>query len=259
MYEDILNVIYNYAFSNKLPDNKFIDTILNIVVDDVIAGYIMNVDYDYQSLSLASYAYERRMLRFNADMIALQYINLYPAYMYNRNKIFLDKSLFICLGVIEVIFHELEHVLQSKKINILPEDDFERKLLEIGTIAVDVYPGLYENNHDLFSIERDANINSSKKIKNILALDDLSSNRIKRFFNNRYNKLLNEYYSETNYPLLKFLTTVQGKLAYGDIPIISDNTEMILEETKKNLSFDERVLWGLPLDKGEQRKLRKVK
>ena len=87
MYEDILNVIYNYAFSNKLPDNKFIDTILNIVVDDVIAGYIMNVDYDYQSLSLASYAYERKMLRFNADMIALQYINLYPAYMYNRNKI----------------------------------------------------------------------------------------------------------------------------------------------------------------------------
>ena len=52
---------------------------------------------------------------------------------------------------------------------------------------------------------------------------------------------------------------MQGKLAYGDIPIISDNTEMILEETKKNLSFDERVLWGLPLDKGEQRKLRKVK
>ena len=109
------------------------------------------------------------------------------------------------MGVIEVIFHELEHVLQSKKINILPEDDFERKLLEIGTIAVDVYPGLYESNHDLFSIEREANINSSKKIKNILALDDLSSNRIKRFFNNRYNKLLNEYYSETNYPLLKFL------------------------------------------------------
>lgn len=256
MYEDILNVIYNYAFSNKLPDNKFIDTILNIVVDDVIAGYIMNVDYDYKGLLLASY--ENRILRFNISMITLQYINLYPV-MHNRNKIFFDKRLFILLGVIEVIFHELEHVLQSKKINILPEDDFERKLLEIGTIAVDVYPGLYENNHDLFSIEREANINSSKKIKNILTLDDLSSNRIKRFFNNRYNKLLNEYYSETNYPLLKFLTTVQGRLAYGDIPIISDNTEMILEETKKNLSFDERVLWGLPLDKGEQRKLRKVK
>lgn len=256
MYEDILNVIHSYVFSNKLPDDKFIDTILNIVVDDVIAGYIMNVDYDYKGLLLASY--ENRILRFNISMITLQYINLYPV-MHNRNKIFFDKRLFILLGVIEVIYHELEHVLQVKKNIILPEDNFEKKLIEISYTTIRECPNLYKKDHDLCSIEREANIKSCKKIKDILTLDDLASDKIRKHFNNRYNKQLNKYYSDTDYPLLKFLTATEGKLAYGDIPITSDNTEIILEETKKNLSFDERVLWGLPLDKTEQRKLRKVK
>lgn len=259
MYEEILNIIYNYAFNYKLPDVKFIDSVLDIIVDKELGEYITRVEHNYQSFALASYLYENKILRFNLDMILIQYSNFYQVHkrMYGMDDF--NKYLYICLSVLEIIFHELEHVIQSKKTNTLLVDDFERQLIEISTIAVEVYPDLYDKRHDLFFIEREANIKSCKKIKEVLALCESSSRGIKSNFNKRYNQLVNKYYSYDNYPLLTFLNITHGKLSYYDFPIEKYNTERILASTKENLSFEDRVLMGLPLDKKEYHRLRRLK
>lgn len=259
MYEEILNIIYNYAFNYKLPDVKFIDSVLDVIIDKELKKYIKNVEHNYQSFALASYLYENKILRFNIDMIIVQYSNFYQAHKKIYDIDDFNKYLYMCLSVLEIIFHEVEHVVQSKKINTLPVDDFERQLIEISTIAVEVYPDLYDKRHDLFFIERDANIKSCQKIKEMISLCESSPRSIRNNFNKRYNQLVNKYYSYDNYPLLMFLDITHGKLSYNDLPIEEYNTERILASTKDNLSFEDRVLMGLPLDRKEYHKLRRLK
>ncbi len=75
-----------------------------------------------------------------------EHSSIYEIYrrIYDTSSDYFDKYLFICLSVLEVIFHEIEHVIQNKKANTLPQDNFERQLIEINTIAIEVYPSVYK-------------------------------------------------------------------------------------------------------------------
>lgn len=261
MYDKILDIIYNYAFNSKLPDVEFIDSILSIIIDKDLIKYINKVDYSYKNIDLASYQYESGILKFNLNMIIDYYTNYYSQNrkIYHNDMNSFDKYLYMCLNVIEIVYHEIEHVIQNKKINTLSKDDFRRQLIETSFIAVEVYPNLYEKRHDLFSIEREANIRSCEEIKKILALCEVSPKSIKKNFSKRYNQLINKYYSKDNYPLLEFLTIIRGKLSYNNNSIEAYNTNEILTSTKADFSFNDRVLLGLPLDKKEYHKLKKIK
>lgn len=252
MYKEVLDVIYKYTFNKEFPNSYFIDHILDIIIDnDELDDYIKDIEYNYQSSALASYFYENKILKFNTDKILEESINLYQIY----NKIYDNDSFneyfFLCLSFLDVIYHEVEHVIQNKKMNTYNDDSFEKELIYINNIAVDVYPRLYKKYHDLFSIEREANINSCNKIRSIISNSEIYFKYSKNIFDKKYNKLISEYYTKNSFPLLKFLTIIRVKLLYDDILINKNNTNIILKRTKKNMSLEDRIIKGLPLDKHE--------
>lgn len=254
MYEEILNIICTYTINKKVPDDSFIDSIISIIIkEERLIEYVKNIDYNYQNVALASYFYESRILKFNINKILKDYSSIYEINkrIYNTSSDYFDKYLFICLSVLEVIFHEIEHIIQNKKVNTLPQDNFERQLIEISLIAAEVYPSIYKKHHDLFSIEREANITSCNKIRAYLKISEITTKYFMSIFNSKYNRLINEYYSKNNCPLLEFLTITGGKLSYNGIPITRNNTNKILMKTKRSLSLEERLIKGLPLNKEE--------
>ena len=256
MYEEILNIIYTYTIKKRVPDDNFIDNIVSIIIrEERLIEYVKDIDYSYQSCSLvlASYFYESRILKFNMNKMFKEHSSIYEIYrrIYDTSSDYFDKYLFICLSVLEVILHEIEHVMQNKKVNTLPQDNFERQLIEINTIAIEVYPSVYKKHHDLFSIEREANITSCDKIRTYLRISEFTTKYFMNIFNSKYNRLINEYYSKNNCPLLEFLTITGGKISYNDIPINRNNTNKILMKTKRSLSLEERLIKGLPLNKEE--------
>lgn len=254
MYEELLNIIYTYTINKKVPDDNFIDSIMSIIIkEEKLIEYVKDIDYNYQNIALASYFYESRILKFNINKMIKDYSDIYKIHkrIYDTSSDYFDKYLFICLSVLEVIFHEIEHVIQNKKANTLPQDSFERKLIEINNIAIEVYPSVYKKHHDLFSIEREANIISCNKIRTFLDMSEITTRYIINVFNSKYNRLIKEYYSKNSCPLLELLTITGGKISYSGIPITRNNTNKILMKTKRSLSLEERLIKGLPLNKEE--------
>lgn len=254
MYEELLNIIYTYTINKKVPDDNFIDSIISIIIkEEKLIEYVKDIDYNYQNIALASYFYESRILKFNINKMIKDYSDIYKIHkrIYDTSSDYFDKYLFICLSVLEVIFHEIEHVIQNKKANTLPQDSFERKLIEINNIAIEVYPSVYKKHHDLFSIEREANIISCNKIRTFLDMSEITTKYFMNIFNSKYNRLIKEYYSKNSCPLLELLTITGGKISYSGISITRNNTNKILMKTKRNLSLEERLIKGLPLNKEE--------
>lgn len=254
MYEEILNIIYTYTINKKVPDDNFIDSIISIIIkEEKLIEYVKDIDCNYQNVALASYFYKSRVLKFNMNKMFKEHSSIYEIYrrIYDTSSDYFDKYLFICLSVLEVIFHEIEHVIQNKKVNTLPQDNFERQLIEINTIAIEVYPSVYKKHHDLFSIEREANITSCDKIRTYLRISEITTKYFMNIFNSKYDRLINEYYSKNSCPLLEFLTITGGKILYNGIPITRNNTNKILMKTKRSLSLGERLIKGLPLNKEE--------
>ena len=234
MYEELLNIINTYTINKKVPDDNFIDSIISIIIkEEKLIEYVKDIDYNYQNIALASYFYESRILKFNINKMIKDYSDIYKIHkrIYDTSSDYFDKYLFICLSVLEVIFHEIEHVIQNKKANTLPQDSFERKLIEINNIAIEVYPSVYKKHHDLFSIEREANIISCNKIRTFLDMSEITTRYIINVFNSKYNRLIKEYYSKNSCPLLELLTITGGKISYNGIPITRNNTNKILMKT----------------------------
>ena len=243
MYVELLNIIYTYTINKKVPDDNFIDSIISIIIrEEKLIEYVKDIDYNYQNIALASYFYESRILKFNINKMIKDYSDIYKIHkrIYDTSSDYFDKYLFICLSVLEVIFHEIEHVIQNKKVNTLPQDNFERKLIEINNIAIEVCPSVYKKHHDLFSIEREANIISCNKIRTYLRISEITTKYFMNVFNSKY-----------SCPLLDLLTITGGKISYSGISITRNNTNKILMKTKRNLSLEERLIKGLPLNKEE--------
>ena len=53
-----------------------------------------------------------------------------------------------------------------------------------------VYPSVYKKHHDLFSIEREANIISCNKIRTFLDMSEITTRYIINVFNSKYNRLI---------------------------------------------------------------------
>ena len=103
MYEEILNIIYTYTINKKIPDDKFIDSIISIIIrEERLIEYVKDIDYSYQNVALASYFYKSRVLKFNMNKMFKEHSSIYEIYrrIYDTSSDYFDKYLFICLSVL---------------------------------------------------------------------------------------------------------------------------------------------------------------
>lgn len=250
MYQEILEIIFYYSANYRLPDKTFIEKIISLVVSyEKLDKYIASINYNYDGS--ASYGYISRILKFNIstiiDEINKDYIFYSGIYNLNENSCLFNKYLFICFKAVIFILHELEHCKQIKRTETASTDDFEKNIIDNNLNILSINPELYKKEHDLFLIERMANIRSYREVNEILKLDTSLPMFISDIFNKNYVCLLVDNYSKQSYPLLEYVNTVGSLILYDDIFVNQKNTNKILKKSKKVLSIDDRLLYGLPL------------
>lgn len=258
MYQEILEIIFRYSANYRLPDKVFIEKIISLVFSyEKLNKYITSINYNY--CGTASYGYISRTLSFNINTIIdkiNEYYNFYSGiYNLNENSCLFDKYLFTCFSTIACILHELEHCKQLKKSETASTDDFEKNIIDNNLNILSINPELYKKEHDLFLIERMANIRSYKEVIKILKLDTSLPVFIGNIFDKNYNCLVLNNYSKQTYPLLEYVNTVGTLILYDDIFVNQKNTSKILKKSKKVLSIDDRLLYGLPLSNIEFNKI----
>ena len=182
---------------------------------------------------------------------------------------------------LRMVLHELEHVNQEKILEDRKEDT-EYELVKLnnyhyiypsfmkksdagiidtikGTIKLYKYGRYYYKNHDIAPVERLANIKSYNETYNIFkGLDKEKLGRAYdefRYFS--YQEL--DYFlkcgyklngDKTNSPSVDYLSGIK------DLKYIVN--EYDFDEASKNLSFEERVLYGLSLSKEEYDNIEKL-
>lgn len=250
MYQEILEIIFYYSANYKLPDKAFIEKIISLVVSyEKLDKYITSINYNYDGS--ASYGYISKILKFNIstiiDEINKDY-NFYSGiYNLNENSCLFNKYLFICFKAVIFILHELEHCKQIKRSETASTDDFEKNIIDNNLNILSINPELYKKEHNLFLIERMASIRSYREVNEILKLDTSLPIFISDIFNKNYICLLVYNYSKQSYPLLEYVNTTRSLILYDDIFVNQKNTSKILKKSKKVLSIDDRLLYGLPI------------
>lgn len=254
--EEVLDIIFRSSINYRPPDRYFIERIVTLIASyDDLEEYIKGIYYD--CYAVAVYYYESGILKFNITKIINELEKIYDNNSFSKcsNDYILNKYLFIYLRLMEIIFHELEHIKQKKKLDNSREDNLENQLINISLIAREVYLDLYDNKHSLFSIERIANIKSCKRILELLKLDTSIPEFIYNNFYFRYCYLVSEYYSSNSFPILEFVNATKGRITYQDILFCEKNTNKILKKTRNNFSFIDRITFGLPVTKSELDKI----
>lgn len=253
MYEKLLNIIYTYTFNYKLPDIDFVNEVINIAIDnDDLSSFVNDVSYNYEYT--ASYGFISKTLRFNINNIIRcikKSLNFYSdAYDLKQIRLF-EKYVYVCYEFVYTILHELEHIKQIKLLDTSEENTFETTLIQNNIDMLSINPDLYKKEHDLFPIERMAIINSNSKIIEMLKLDGDVFFILNNIYVNRYNSFVTQYYSNGRFPLLEYVNATDSSLYYEDLLIDKNNTKKILKRVKKDISFEDRVLMGLPITQKE--------
>ena len=258
MYQEILEIIFYYSANYRLPDKVFIEKIISLVVSyEKLDKYINSIDYNYDGS--ASYGYISKILKFNIstiiDEINKEYNFYSDIYNLNENSCLFNKYLFICFNTVTFILHELEHCKQIRRSETESTDDFEKNIIDNNLKILSINPEIYKKEHNLFPIERMANINSTSKLIEILKIDSDFSSFINEVFNKDYNWFITRYYIYNKIPLLEYINITRSSLYYEDILINKENSKKLLRRVKKEVSLDDRILFGLPITKKELTKI----
>lgn len=262
MYIELLNIIYTYVFNYKEPDKPFLENVLDIVINnDNLREFIKDINYncdcnyDYN----AAYVVTSKILKFNITNILEDAKRVFSlrkrAYELGTNISDLEKYIYLSLTFILTVLHELEHVRQIKTLETTHENTFEKILIQNSLDILSINPDFYEKKYNLFPIERMANINSTGKLIEMLRLDNDFSSFANKNFNNEYEWAITQYYIYGRIPLLEYINITRSSLYYEDILINKENSKKLLRRVKKEVSLDNRILFGLPITKKELTKI----
>lgn len=260
MYIELLNIIYTYVFNYKEPDKHFLENVLDIVINkDNLREFIKDIDYNCDGN--AAYNLPSKILKFNVNNILEDAKNCFNfrickrVYESGMNIGDLEKYIYLCSIFILTILHELEHVKQIRTLETANGNTFEKSLIQNDLDILSINPDFYKKEHDLFPIERMANINSTSKLIEILKIDSDFSSFINEAFNKDYNWFITRYYIYNKIPLLEYINITRSSLYYEDILINKENSKKLLRRVKNEVSLDNRILFGLPITKKELTKI----
>lgn len=114
---------------------------------------------------------------------------------------------------------------------------------------------IYEKEHDLFPNERMAIINSCVRINEMLKYDDYASSFIGNIYSQRYKFAITQYYLDKKVPLIEYTNAVGTSIYYDNVFVSNENTNKLLTRVKKDILFENRVLFGLPISNNELNKM----
>ena len=274
--EKIAKLIYDYSINKKFADNNFTETVISLCINTLnINDYVMKHDIISLEEGCAFYSINKKSILI--DITSIKNLSLNKIESDSINDIQTsDMEMYtkVNLKVVYMILHELTHAYQYKKC-LEGNNDLEKALLELSlesnlvqlrkekisnqkAMFYTKQQEFYQNHLYYLTIpsERMANINALKFVydtsmylpndlnKNITIYNEASllTGKIITYDNSSPTA----YFISINEQLKKYLGFPYGET---DIDIIEE------KYINKDLSLDERLYLGLPIEKEEKQEL----
>ena len=249
--QELTKQIYDISSNRTIINSRHIYNFILKMIDSLkLNDYIHEILFcDINGKSLTRYYINEKRLCIDFKKI-VYYVSNYITNL-KGDYSFENKILLTNLYIIKILYHELEHAIQEKKINYV--SNVETKILSLSSIWEDKLKSnnikIYEENRYLYNpIERQANITSSKKMIEICNL--LDNQKIFNFFDLELIDL--SLYGYTNkgseYPIIKYF------LENSEFSAIKD-----LVKKDGIFNFDKRIDMGLEISESEYYSLEEKK
>lgn len=269
--EEILKIICDYSLNRQFADEKFILYVFNFLVKKYnLFSYAKNIKIENLSYdnSLGEYF-------FNEKMVYIYINSLISNISKSHLKCNLDRYEYyfnVNLNVVRVIFHELNHALQFKRMNSNINNE-ERILCEIclrntddmvNNSSLDIKDkniekrlmAIHESLYMFNSFERMAEFDTIDTIYKMIEPEKLIPKKNKLiFYLYRLQFILkghnNNYYS----PTIKYL----NEMGYNkDLENLGFNSESI-DNVFLKYNFNERIYYGFPITEKEYMRVKNYK
>lgn len=240
--QGVTKYIYDFSKYNKLVNSNLIYNVVLELIDDLeLDEYIKTILIcDLKLNTLTRYYINERKLCI--DLKKLIYCVSKFIADQKTDCSYEDKILLTNLYIVKILYHELEHAIQEKKISIYSNDEteililsekWEEKLKKLNL-------KLYEKDKYLYNpIERQANMMSCRRIIEICNF--LNNKEIINFFKRELiNQSLLGYEESNNYPIFKYF------LGNSDFLEICD-----IVKKESIFDFSERLNMGLEISEHE--------
>lgn len=273
---EILKLIFVYSKAGRFPDHYFLDKVVEAVVRARdLDGYVHNIAFtdEIDDKNLAAYNFYKKQILMNYK----QFHN-----DWQENDLFglltdsTELAFYHNIGITQVILHELEHALQWKIADDTQNTTIEAKLIRVaqsfsimfneleqsGEISHDLleayeakYRQLYEKNYKVNPVERMAQINSYRTIIN--TIEPIKSQIFKAYL---FHNILSwqaktsgyeSYLQEGLCPTQVYLTNMKREEIWRGFDFYDENLAVLLKKVSDEYSFDQRMLFGLPVSSGE--------
>lgn len=249
--QELTKQIYDISSNRNIINSRHIYNFILKMIDSLkLNDYIYEILFcDIKGKSLTRYYINEKRLCIDFKKV-VYYVSNYIANL-KKDYSFENKILLTNLYIIKILYHELEHAIQEKKINYVSND--ETKIL---TLSCDWEDKLKSNNIKLYEkekylynpIERQANIMSNKRIIEICNI--LENQEIFNFFDRELIDLSLYGYSDkgSDYPIIKYF------LGNSEFSTIKD-----LIKKDGIFNFDKRIDMGLEISENEYYSLEEKK
>ena len=280
MKSKLLKLLYEYSANGKLVDGKYIQELIEIVVDskDIVdyAGGLIITDKDSRlrdpNSLLAVYYPNRKLIAVYLDAIEemLKSYNAYQEMFSSTEKLFYKNLL-----VTQVVLHELEHANQRKimdkekslegdilRASILEQDqDFILKLTRAGLtgkqieLILETQKTMRSDGGLTLPDERLAEIKSHEEVASVLS--EISS-EVPNLVDFEKTSILESKLRGYTYdkgmivsPTIDYLVSTGKSLALQKFEWFNKDSRACLKNVQSLFSLDERLMYGLPIDSSE--------
>ncbi len=280
MKSKLLKLLYEYSANGKLVDGKYIQELIEIVVDskDIVdyAGGLIITDKDSRlrdpNSLLAVYYPNRKLIAVYLDAIE-EMLKSYNAYqeMFSSTEELFYKNLLVT----QVVLHELEHANQRKimdkeeslegdilRASILEQDqDFILKLTRAGLtrkqieLILETQKTMKSEGGLTLPDERLAEIKSHEEVASVLT--EISS-EVPNLVDFEKTSILESKLRGYTYdkgmivsPTIDYLVSTGKSLALQKFEWFNKDSRACLKNVQSMFSLDERLTYGLPIDSSE--------
>ena len=280
MKSKLLKLLNDYSVKGRLVDKNYIEKLIDLtVLDKELANYVCGLIItgkdskiiDPSSVFAAYYPNQKLIKIYMEAIDAL--CDSYSVYQ----KMFTDDEqvFYKNLLITQIVLHELEHANQRKIID--QETSLEEELLRVSSIQIDRgfieklilaglsrrqidliierYKAVRDENYLILPDERLADIKSNQDVAGALSEKDGDVSNLIDFVETNIleNKLRGYTYGSGKIvsPTIDYITRTGKGLALQKFYWFDYDPRICLTKVKSALSLDDRLTYGLPIDKYE--------
>lgn len=243
--ENILKIIYDKSFENKILDLKDIEKILELlVINKCLGNYILNIDIQpIRSNNLASYSTFTKNIIIYTGTLELMVKNIEKNILIASD---IEKNLYKNLSILQILLHEVEHANQEKI--LYTENSLEAFIIRMSCLVSNSYN---ENLYEYCPEERLAEI---KSFEEILSLITIINNKLEKLSEiietEKLQRLLRGYHyskSLVNCPLITYFKLGNKEEILQSFDWYSDTPENALSQASNIYNLNLRMKFGFPI------------